>query len=654
MPPPLRLSIRGREIFHPDGSPALLRGMNVMFELDSPFAFPRGDTDDLLFELLPGTNLLRLVMLRWDDKPTRTKNGDYNDCSSGHIHSGRSIAARCVDQFKDILRWCESKGIWAIVTARASMAAGEVVSGYPANENLFEDAELRRQFIRMWKNVAEALKDLRSVAAYEILSEPRVRCNFENCRDVPQESIRSFYEEAAQAVGAVDPLTPIIVGPAPFYHTSGLEAVLLRADSLRNRVIYAFNWFTPRKYVNGELRIGYPGTIRCCDAHEHDDGRCPRGCDEQVPMDESLLQDLLALPLSFSEAHNVPIFLDQWGVVRDAQGRQAYLSDTQRLLTANRVHWTYWQWRQHEHAGSELESQAQADSRPICTSQLPAPDDRWSKFAVVRYEEGWRDPVIDHETVDALRVSIGEHRPSPPPPPPPPPLPPAPPPLPPLPPPPPPTSFPTLRCYAERYPDLLKGFCYGSIESCPWQLLHDHWIQSGRGEGRILECPSPPSVPRPPVLPPPSFLPPPRSASPPSRLPPLRPPSLSSPRQSPSSPTDLTPSQEPTALASSLLGKAEELLQRVPSRSTLQTATAEAFVMQPALVAAATLFAALVCCCCVAAFCRRRMRRSWSRVPATPTKPRRPSRRRRGKAAPRTSEASAGQTGPDGDEVFEL
>lgn len=103
---PPRLKIRGQQILYPDGTPALLRGMNIMFELDSEYAVPRADTDDLLFELLPGTNLLRLVMLRWDDRPTRTKSGDGNDCSAGNLYSGRSIQPRCIEQFKDILRWC--------------------------------------------------------------------------------------------------------------------------------------------------------------------------------------------------------------------------------------------------------------------------------------------------------------------------------------------------------------------------------------------------------------------------------------------------------------------------------------------------------------------------------------------------------------------
>ena len=63
-------------------------------------------------------------------------------------------------------------------------------------------------------------------AAYELLSEPRVRCSFANCRDVSQEAIRSFYAEVAHAVNSVDPRTPMIIGPAPFYHVDGLPALM--------------------------------------------------------------------------------------------------------------------------------------------------------------------------------------------------------------------------------------------------------------------------------------------------------------------------------------------------------------------------------------------------------------------------------------------
>ena len=47
-----------------------LRG--AQFMLDSMFETPREDTDDLLLELLPRTNLVRLVMIHWCSSPAQS------------------------------------------------------------------------------------------------------------------------------------------------------------------------------------------------------------------------------------------------------------------------------------------------------------------------------------------------------------------------------------------------------------------------------------------------------------------------------------------------------------------------------------------------------------------------------------------------------
>ena len=83
-------------------------------------------------------------------------------------------------------------------------------------------------------------------------------------------------------------------------------------------------------------------------------------------MDRDLLEKLLAQPLAFSERHGVPIFLDQWGIVRGARGKAAYLRDAQALLSKHEISWTYWQWRQRD----------------------------FSQMTVVRYQQGWREPVV--------------------------------------------------------------------------------------------------------------------------------------------------------------------------------------------------------------------------------------------------------------------
>ena len=45
---------------------------------------------------------------------------------------------------------------------------------------------------------------------------------------------------------------------------------------------------------------------------------------------------------------------------------------------------------------------------------------------------------------------------------------------------PPPLPFALLRCYAERYDDLLRGFCKGSVEDCRWEDLYDHFATHGK------------------------------------------------------------------------------------------------------------------------------------------------------------------------------
>ena len=41
-----------------------------------------------------------------------------------------------------------------------------------------------------------------------------------------------------------------------------------------------------------------------------------------------------------------------------------------------------------------------------------------------------------------------------------------------------------LRCYVLRYPDLLSGFCQGSLELCNWAQIASHFDKAGSVEGR--------------------------------------------------------------------------------------------------------------------------------------------------------------------------
>ena len=91
---PSRLRVDGRQLRLPDGQAAELRGFNIVFMLDTDFELPRRDTDDLLKQKLPGVNLLRLVVLHWNDHPTLASgNNKWNDCAA--TRHGESVSDRC-------------------------------------------------------------------------------------------------------------------------------------------------------------------------------------------------------------------------------------------------------------------------------------------------------------------------------------------------------------------------------------------------------------------------------------------------------------------------------------------------------------------------------------------------------------------------------
>lgn len=166
-------------------------------------------------------------MVHWDDAPTEAagKTGSRNDCSESGGNYKNAISGRCLDQFDKILKWTASQGLWALITVRASLAAGESREGLKSKNTgtVFTNDALRERFLRMWKQIAQRFKSHDMVAGYEILSEPRVEES-----QVSSERVREFYSTACDVVQSEDPQTPCVIGPAPFYHHEHLEHVRLQ------------------------------------------------------------------------------------------------------------------------------------------------------------------------------------------------------------------------------------------------------------------------------------------------------------------------------------------------------------------------------------------------------------------------------------------
>ena len=190
--------------------------------------------------LLPASNFVRALFF-WDNVPA----GSHKACRTADATHGY-IAASCVQSLLGVVEAASAAGLWVVVTARAEYAAGQL----PDGPNVFNNATLRAQYLAMWAFVAGQLADVQHVAAYEIMSEPRVKT-------VADAVVAAFMADGCKAVRAavscgvqqqprdtaffgwvvgwwqvhqVDPATPCMVGPAPYYKPWKLSSTYVLDD----------------------------------------------------------------------------------------------------------------------------------------------------------------------------------------------------------------------------------------------------------------------------------------------------------------------------------------------------------------------------------------------------------------------------------------
>ena len=205
---PERLSISGSTVSEPGSTaPLMLRGFNLDFKLGGDF--PNVSAEDrALGTLLPGTNLVRLVMNHWHDQ------SGSGDCSSSE--GPDYIRQECLDQFDGILGWSTGElGAWSVITARSASAAGD---GGPG-ATIFNNATLKSEWLAMWGALARRYANMTKIAGYEVMSEPRTNS--------PATLVHSIQQEACDAVWQHDPQAVCLVGASEFYNRYNPNATYL-------------------------------------------------------------------------------------------------------------------------------------------------------------------------------------------------------------------------------------------------------------------------------------------------------------------------------------------------------------------------------------------------------------------------------------------
>ena len=177
---------------------------------------------------------------------------------------------------------------------------------------------------------------------YEILSEPRDK-------DLTKQEVHDFYEAGCEAVQAVDPVTPCIVGSASYYkmYTFTSDVII----SSNKNVIYTFDYFDPDYYVFGEDQVPlYPGVYPCNYLYSGWSSECcPLGAKANTTFDYDWNRgnfDTWALPVR--DGFDVPVFVNQWSTVHGLSaeaGRFQFMSDVASVMQDLNIGWTWWMFR---------------------------------------------------------------------------------------------------------------------------------------------------------------------------------------------------------------------------------------------------------------------------------------------------------------------
>jgi len=347
-----RLIVEGDKVYEPEdlNSPILLRGFSFVFKDYKP----RPEDNEILPEdrvvkdLLPGTNLARLVMVRWLDgvdevEPTT---GPYHDCYDENADNGY-LTERCLEAFDRILDWSAGDaGMWSVLTARVTFVNGDPAGG--TKPTLYDNDELKEKFVAMWGFLARRYKDRDNIAGYEIASEPRA--------SVDASVVHELHEAACGAVWAEDPDAVCFIGPTPFYSRKSYSAAETHDHYLlEGKVIYAANFFEPGKWVESDEGFEWGGTYRCQDVLDFQKSEC-ESRDEMVTLNKDWIERELTAVLEFGSRHNVPMWVDQWGMKGLAQGHDVhaqnqYMADILDVFDKHHLHWSYWLWRRNSNYG---------------------------------------------------------------------------------------------------------------------------------------------------------------------------------------------------------------------------------------------------------------------------------------------------------------
>ena len=274
-----------------------------------------------------GVKLARYQMIRhWGRNRANRDLDDYRRWMEGRL-----------DHLEQVLAWAEKYGVRIVIDVHVAPGGrNEANEMYMFFERPYHDA-----FVDLWRRIATRFKGRPSVYGYDLINEPDQRAS------APWD-YWTIQREAAEAVRAVDPDTPVVIeanemdSPAAFAYLSPFKM---------DNVIYQVHMYVPGEFTHQGVSGG------------NADAKYP---DEARGWDKAYLRRILQRVRDFQVRHGARIYVGEFSAVAWAKGAERYLADCISIFEEYGWDWTYhsfrgWPGWSVEHEGESIDSMRPVD-----------------------------------------------------------------------------------------------------------------------------------------------------------------------------------------------------------------------------------------------------------------------------------------------------
>jgi parallel beta-helix repeat protein len=208
------------------------------------------------------------------------------------------------------------------------------------NDQVWKEQAAQDGWVDMWRYTADRYKNNPVVIGYDLMVEPNSNEIWLNLWE-PDEFYRAYgntlydwnqlFPRITASIREKDPYTPILIGGMAYSNVEWLPYVIPTGDL---RTIYTVHQYEPFVYTHQEppLKKSYPGFFDT----DWD------GIKDQF--NRTWIENLLLTVESFKNTHQVPVAVNEFGIMRWEPGSADFMDDQIEIFEQRNINYALWLW----------------------------------------------------------------------------------------------------------------------------------------------------------------------------------------------------------------------------------------------------------------------------------------------------------------------